>query len=54
MYVFTCPKFLDFRTKYVLFQGLNMEASVGHLYTSTTEIDVVVKHLNPQLSTSDR
>ncbi|KAB8224438.1 cytochrome P450 [Aspergillus novoparasiticus] len=33
-----------------LSDGLNMEASVGHLYASTTEIDVVVKHLNPRLT----
>ncbi|RAQ76583.1 cytochrome P450 [Aspergillus flavus] len=33
-----------------LSDGLNMEASVGHLYASTTEIDVVVKHLNTRLT----
>ncbi|EZF35100.1 hypothetical protein H101_01365 [Trichophyton interdigitale H6] len=42
------PKSLSFFQ--ALSDGLNMEASVGHLYTSTTEIDVVVKHLNPQLT----
>ena len=30
-----------------------MEASVGHLYASTTEIDVVVKQLNTRLSASE-
>ncbi|EAW11043.1 cytochrome P450 [Aspergillus clavatus NRRL 1] len=42
------PKSLSFFQ--ALSDGLNMEASVGHLYASTTEIDVVVKHLNPRLT----